>query len=99
MLPAYNREIQAGLRSVLIDENFADQLSHYKRGCSVYSDDLKEKLDDFISAKVQSLHGHPETFMSRSILEVLRADEWAEVRPVIFVDEGHLVMKWGEDFR
>ena len=99
MIPAHDRDIRAGLSSVMIDETFADQLRLYKRGCEVYSDELKFKLEAFITAKVQSVRGHPEAYLSRSVLDVFRGEAWSRVQLFVFVDEGHLIVKWGDEYR
>ena len=59
----------------------------------------KNKIKMFIAGNVDKVHGHPECLQKKVVLNVFKTDEWSQLRVLVFEDEGHLILKWGDSYR
>ena len=99
MLPKHERDTKAGLRSLLIDNSFCDDLSNYKKDKDKVSESVQKKIEDFISVDIDVIHGHPEPLLDKKVLDIFGNENWQQKHTMIFVDEVHLAVGWGKDFR
>ena len=88
--PAYERDLNAGLKTLLVDHEFCAQLSGYKKGVEIYNEQVKHRLDRFLKADLDSVHGHPEPLLDPLILKTFNNSSWREKKGLIFLDEVHL---------
>ena len=45
------------------------------------------------------LVGHPEDFLEKGTIDVMRTSKWAKTLKTIVVDEAHCAVQWSKDFR